>query len=224
MNIFKTRDSFFGCLNSGAAEDSLLSLFKLAKQIRQRLGRRGYLLDCYLSLIFEGLTSGVAYDAADEGSQAGGDSQRFFFSLLDDTEPKQSHPLEKRMREIYDQQAELLDFQERYTRLCLLLFSAADELQAQATMDFVREKVNSLSGVVDEVRLQELFDQIAHLAGEALLEELNSKIRQRFLIAPMAVVFAQGMTDDLLYRLISRDQETSKQMFQLLLDSLPENA
>lgn len=224
MNIFKTRDSFFGCLSSGVTEDSLLSLFKLAKQIRLRLGRQGYLLDCYLSLIFEGLTSGVAFDAADEGSQVGGDSQSFFFSLLDGAEPKQTHPLEKRMRDIYDQQAELLDFQERYTRLCLLLFLAADDLQAQATMDFVREKVNSLSGVVDEVRLQELFDQIAHLAGEALLEELNTKIRQRFLIAPLAMVFAQGMTDDLLYRLISRDQETSKQMFQLLLESLPENA
>jgi hypothetical protein len=222
MNIFKHRDCFFGCLNSGDAEDSLLSLFRLAKQIKLRLGKQGYLLDCYLSLVFEGLTSGVSYDAADEGVQAGGDSQSFFFSLLDGIEPKHPHPLEGRMREVYEQQADSLDFQERYTKLCLLLFPIADELLSQATTNFVKEQVSGLNGVVDEIRLQKLFDQIAHLAGEAMLEELNAKIRKRFLIAPLAVVFAQGMTDDLLCRLISRDNETSKQMFQLLLDSMPD--
>lgn len=222
MNIFKHRDSFLGCLNSSAAEDSLLPLFQLAKQIKLRLGKQGYLLDCYLSLIFEALSSGVSYDAADEGVQAGGDSQGFFFSLLDGTEPEHPHPLGERMREVYNRQADTLAYQERYTKLCMLLFPVADELMTQAATDFIKKKINGLNGVVDEIRLQELFEQIAHLAGESMLEELNAKIRQRFLIAPMAPVFAQGMTDDLLCRLISRDHETSRQMFQLLLDSMPD--
>lgn len=222
MNIFKHGNSFFEKLNNGITDDSLLSFFKLAKQIRMRLGKQGYLLDCYLSLIFEGLTIKTSYDAADEGFQAGGDSQRYLFSLLDGTEPKHPHPLERRIREVHEEQAGLLVFQERYTKLCMLLFPMADELLAQATTDFVKELVSSLNGVIDEVHLQELFDQIAHLAGESMLEELNSKIYNRFLIAPVAAIFAQGMTDDLLCKLISRDHETSKQMFQLLLDNMPD--
>lgn len=40
--------------------------------------------------------------------------------------------------------------------------------------------------------------------------------------SPVAAVFAQGLTDDLLYKLTSRDNETSKQMFQLIIDRLPD--
>jgi len=54
-----------------------------------------------------------------------------------------------------------------------------------------------------------------------MMEELNTKIRQRFLIAPLAAVFAQGVTNELLFQLTDRDRETSRQMFQLLLDTLP---
>jgi parvulin-like peptidyl-prolyl isomerase len=122
--------------------------------------------------------------------------------------------------EVYAKQEGVVPYQDRYTRLCLLFFPLADELVAYAAARFVEEQVSNLNGVVDEIRLQELYNQISHLAGEAMMEELNLRLKQRFLIAPLAAVFAQGLTDDLLNRLISRDQETSKQMFQLLLDSL----
>lgn len=221
MNIFKHKDSFFGCLDSEVAEDSLLSLFRLAKQIKLRLGEKGYLLDNYLSLIIDGLTTETTYGAADDGSEAGGTSQSCFFSLLDGTALKHHHPLEERIREVFAQQADSLHFQERYTKLCMLLFPMADELLMQATRDFVADRARSLNGVVDEVRVKELYTEISRLAGESMLEELNEKIRQRFMLAPLALAFAQGMTDDLLCRLISRDNETSKQLFQLLMDSMP---
>ncbi len=93
---------------------------------------------------------------------------------------------------------------------------------AYATTGFVEEQEKALHGVVDEIRLQQLYSQISHLAGESMMEELNQRLKQRFLIAPLAAVYAQGLTDDLLCRLTARDQETSRQMFQLLLDSLPD--
>ncbi len=222
MNIFEHRDSFYGCLDSGVTKDSLLSLFRLAKQIKQRLGKQGYLLDNYLSLIFEGLTTTIAFEVADVGFQTGGESQVDFFSLMDGSELKKTNPLEPRMREIYEQQADTSPYQERYTRLCMLLFPLADEMLMQALKEYTMEQVDSMNGVVDEVHLQRLFDQISHLTGESIMEELNQQLKQRFLIAPRALVFAQGMTDDLLYRLTHRDHETSKQMFQLLIDSMPE--
>lgn len=220
MNIFEHRVSFFGSFDGEVTGGSLLSLFQLAKQIRQRMGKQGYLLDCYLSLFFEGVASALAYDAADEGFQSGGELQSLCFHVLDGTEPKKEHPLYRRVMEVYAKQEGVVPYQDRYTRLCLLFFPLADELVAYAAARFVEEQVSNLNGVVDEIRLQELYNQISHLAGEAMMEELNLRLKQRFLIAPLAAVFAQGLTDDLLNRLISRDQETSKQMFQLLLDSL----
>ncbi len=198
MNIFKHRDSFFGCLDSGAAEDSLLSLFKLAKQIRLRLGRQGYLLDCYLSSFFEALSTELAYDAADEGFHRGGELQGLLFHVLDKTEPEKPHPLYQRVREVCEQHADKLVFQERYTNLSMLLFLVEDEAMKHLAAEFLEEQVDSLNGVVDEIRLQHLYGQISHLAGEAMMEELNQQLKQRFIIAPVVVLFAQGFTDELL--------------------------
>lgn len=222
MNIFGHRNSFFGRLDGEVTSGSLLSLFQLAKQIRQRMGKQGYLLDCYLSLFFEGVSNALAYDAADEGFQSGGEFQNLCFHALDGTEPEKEHPLCQRVKETYAKLEGELLFQERYTRLCLLFFPLADELMAYATAGFVEEQKNALNGVVDDIRLQQLYNEISHLAGESMIEELNRRLEQRFLIAPLATVFAQGLTDDLLCRLTTRDHETSRQMFQLLIDRLPD--
>lgn len=222
MNIFQNRDSFFGCLSSEATNGSLLSLFKLAKQIRLKLGRQGYLLDCYLSIFFDVVHNEIAYDAADSGIQSGGEFQELLFHVLEGTEPKRPHPLYSKMQDIYKQNSDKLVFQERYTNFCLLLLPLADEIMTHATSQFVEKQEKNLNGVVDIIRMQELFDQISQVAGEAMIEHLNQQLCQRFQIAPAALVFAQGFTDDLLDKLTARDHETSKQMFQLYMDSLPD--
>ena len=222
MNMFQNLDGLFGCLDSEVTNDSLLSLFRLAKQIRLRLGKQGYLLDCYLSYIFEGLNNTLIHEAADDGFQTGGELPSLLASVLDGTEPKKTRPFYQRMQEIYEQQKNVLTFQERHTNLTILLFSLADEMMADATSRYVVEQANKLNGIVEEVYLQDLFERISHQVGEAMMEELNTKIRQRFLIAPLAAVFAQGVTNELLFQLTDRDRETSRQMFQLLLDNLPD--
>ena len=44
MNIFKETNDFIGSVDL-EQENSLSSLFRLAKQIRTKLGKQGYLLD-----------------------------------------------------------------------------------------------------------------------------------------------------------------------------------
>jgi hypothetical protein len=46
----------------------------------------------------------------------------------------------------------------------------------------------------------------------------GNTLGQRFLIGKAMDIFLQGMTNQLLYSLTYRDRETSKQVFQLLLD------
>ena len=55
------------------------------------------------------------------------------------------------------------------------------------------------------------------------MEELNRKLR-RFQVVSLRDAFLQGYTNDLLYQLTWRDPESSKQIFQLLLDILPGEA
>ena len=65
--------------------------------------KQGYLLEHYLSLIFEGLSEcELTFETADEGFRTGGDLQGLLFHVLDGTEsqPQSPHPLYPRMKEI----------------------------------------------------------------------------------------------------------------------------
>lgn len=221
MNIFERMDSIFGCLDSGARENSLLSLFKLAKQIQLLLGKQGYLLDSYLSLFFEAVSDKYAFEAADAGVLEGGEIQSLLYEVMNGSEPTKQYPFYQRIQQVYEQQLGEISFQEYYTKLCLLLFPLADEIMVHCTSKFVDERVNHLNGTVDMIRFGELYNQISHLVDQSLMAELNQRLRQRFMIAPLSRSYAQGLTDDLLSRLTARDHETSRQMFQLLLDSMP---
>ncbi|CUX32290.1 hypothetical protein BN3590_00782 [Clostridium sp. C105KSO15] len=223
MNIFEHRSSFFGKLDNEITNGSLLSLFSLITQIRLRLGKQGYLLDCYLSLIFEGVSAVLTYNAADDGFMKSGEFQSLCFHVLDGTEPEKPHPLYQRIRDVYERQTEeIQSFQERYTQVCLLMFYLEDELLAYATGQFIEEQVKHMDVVADMVRLQELYDQITQLVGEPAMEDLNQRLKGRFMITTLTTVFAQGFTDELLDRLSSRDPETSRQMFQLFIDNMPD--
>lgn len=105
----------------------------------------------------------------------------------------------------------------------MLIFQRADELMVYSTARFVKEQVDNLNDTVDEIQFEELYNKISYLVGESMIDELNEKLKQRFLIVPLVAIFAQGMNNDLLYKLTTHDYETSKQMFQLLLDILPDS-
>jgi hypothetical protein len=83
---------------------------------------------------------------------------------------------------------------------------------------FIKVKNESIA-VLDICDLRELYSKICDLlGGEEAMERLNLLFRRRFLIADTMAIFHQAMTNQLLYSLTYRDRETSKQIFQLLLD------
>ena len=67
--------------------------------------------------------------------------------------------------------------------------------------------------------LNALYLQICDVIGdEAGMKNLDRLFRERFLIATSLECFLQGMSSTLMYVLTNKDSETSKQVFQLLLD------
>lgn len=220
MNIFEHEASFLGSQEVECTGDSLLSLLRLAKQIRQRLGTQGYLLDCYLSLFFEGVSTILTYEAANDGFMGCGEFQSLCLHVLDDTEPDNPHPLYQRILETYEVQRKKLSFKEYHTQLYMLLVFLEDELQSYATEFFVKEQVKIIDDVIDFFQLKKFYNQISQIIGESFMEELNLRLEKRFLLASIAAVFAQGFTDELIDRLRCRDPKTSKQIFQLMMDVL----
>lgn len=224
MNIFQNMDTFYGDGKTGTG-DSLSSILLLAKQIRLRLGPKGYLLDSYLDLVLQGLSIGVTSEIADIGTQA---AYRFQLVLLnyivDGRVPENPHPLYRRMREVYEQHPEIHAYQESRTRMYLLMGLAEEELLEYALSEFTAKQEPVRIGSGDIVSLNELYDRICGAVEEPLLEELNQRLLRRFQLTPVLSAFLQGFADDLLYQLTWRDPESSKQIFQILLDVLPGEA
>lgn len=222
MNIFEKSEDFFGSIENELINGALLSLFQLAKEIQTRLGKQSYLLDCYLSVFFDGISSVLSYEAAEQGMIKSNELQTFFCNLFEGTDKKECSPIYERAKELFQNQADKLPYQEQYTKICLLMISIADDMLEYFVADFVKEQEKNLCKTTDQMRMEELYEQISYMVGESMMEQLNLKLKQRFLIAPAVKMFAQGVNSSLVDILITRDDETSRQMFQLFLDSLPQ--
>lgn len=110
-----------------------------------------------------------------------------------------------------------LEFQEHSTGAslyCIALFS--DYMEFAATWFYEQQK-RELREICDIVELRELYRKISTLLGDdSLMERLNLMMRQRFMIVFPMQSFLQGMTEELLFALTTRDDETGKLMFQLI--------
>lgn len=69
-----------------------MSLLTLARDIRLKLGRQGYLLDSYLSLFMEGANAMLAYEAGSDGFERGGELRSLCFDVLDRDGTEKDHP------------------------------------------------------------------------------------------------------------------------------------
>lgn len=74
--------------------------------------------------------------------------------------------------------------------------------------------------VTDIVRLRELCREIGTLLGDFdPMEKPGETIRASFQVADAAHIFMTATTEPLLYSLTYRDNETSKRVFQLVLET-----
>lgn len=224
MNIFQNAETFYGGESKEVAEVPLLSIFRLAKQIRLQLGPKGYLLDSYLDIVFQGLMSGSVSDVLEDGLNAAFDLQPSLLQhIVEGAKPDMPHPLYHRVQEVYEQNPSVKSFQEHRTRMYLLMALLGDKPLVSALSEFAAEQHSCLLSTIDIVVLRELYRDICRYVNESLMEELNRKLR-RFQVVSLRDAFLQGYTNDLLYQLTWRDPESSKQIFQLLLDILPGEA
>lgn len=218
MNIFKEKSDFIGRYDL-ETENSFYSFFCLAEQIRSKLGTQGYLLDHYLSLIFTELQQ--TYDPNDTNAdfEPKHPYQALCMSILDGGEKEKDHSLYFKTLSSAIHSIKNTVYQEYSTKLELLYSSMADDFFDDAICKYI----NKQSLFIDLIQLSELYEQISHIVGTSLMETLTLKLKQKFLPVPRVTLFAQGFINDLLNRLTTRDIETNKQIFQLILDRISEN-
>lgn len=217
MNIFYDYEDFFGKSEASYLSRNLCELFDLSGVIRRKLGKQGYLLDNYLCWLMEAASAKKLFVAAEAGFQSCRELRELCKSIMREESACAEHPLYEKAKEYIA--VHPFSYQETHTSLSLYCMALSGDFLEYAADKYADTLKEAIRMVIDIVNIRDLYRQICVLLGhEDEMERLNLLFRQRFLsVAPMAG-FIQGMTDDLLQELTSRDVETSKLTVQLWLD------
>jgi len=215
MDDFKSE--LIGDLKPEDMKRSFEELLTQANSIRRRLGERKDLLDRYLSCFLESASNAFADTASEDGSEA---AQMLGFLCTDIVLAKgkcKRHPFYQRAKSYIESHP--IDCEDTSTKGALYTIALThDYLEAEVSR-FLREQDQHLKSPLDRVDLKELYRQICDVIGdEAGMKNLDRLFRERFLIITSLAGFLQGMAGDLMSELTYKDRETSKQVFQLLLD------
>lgn len=112
-----------------------------------------------------------------------------------------------------------LPYQERVTKLNLYCVALAGDYLEYAAGKYRQEQKETLQKTLDIIRLRDLYRTLtAILGGEDELEHMNLLLRQRFMFVTPMAAYLQGLINDLLYSLTSRDIETGRLTVQLWLE------
>lgn len=217
MNIFEKETDILGAASAaGELKDAYLGFLKQADDIRTKLGSRSYLLDKYLSYLFDAINETLAYNAASEGFDVCAILRGMCAGILRGESKHTDHPYFEQAKAYID--AHPLRYQEITTRVSMYQAVLIDGFYEIACKEFATE-ISAPRCTFDACDLNDLYGKICELlSGGEAMETLNQFFRRRFLPATAMTMFLQGAANQLIYSLEYRDRETAKQVFQLLLD------
>jgi len=214
---FEKEYDFIGDLSVKDMRCSMEGLFAEARNIRRQLGKQAYLLDKYLTYLMESVNRTLAYESGTEGFDNFSELRGICRDIIRG---------EKRNtdRFLYEQAEDFigtnpigcLEVQTKVSLYTAML--SGYYLEVMATI-FNREQKSGLAEVLDIIDFRQLYGRICELLGsEEEMKHIDRLFRQSFLLTTPMACYLQGMANSLLYDLISRDRESSKLVFQLLLD------
>jgi len=112
-----------------------------------------------------------------------------------------------------------LRFLEPLTKVAIYWSLLADKFYETACKDFSDKIMELFFTELDLSFMNERYEIICGLLGEEeSMESFNMLFQQRFLLSDSITIFMQGVSPQMASWLEYRDQETSRQVFQLLFD------
>ena len=110
MNIFKHTRDFIGNFTHETNTLTVMEVLLTAHKIRIKLGKKGYLLDTYLSLFFTSINYTSAYDSAASGFQLSSDLRGLCFCVIDKKHTYKEYPLYEKSVDILESNPSFLEF------------------------------------------------------------------------------------------------------------------
>lgn len=219
MYSFKDREDIILQALPEGFFDADREIFCTGRKIRERLGDDGYLLDNYLSMLLKALNGNTIQYVVEGSEYTFSDAYNICRQIEEGRDV-----FDERLKEnsLYPELKKHMDmygkmYKSPITVTELAVIAVAPEIMKKeysgALISF------SSRGWIDSVRLREIYDAIVTHVGSRLMDRMLELIRQRFLITPAVNVYMQAVTNQYLDTLLQRDEVSSKQLFQLLLDN-----
>ena len=212
MNIFGTLKNLVAFPKVDSTED----LKQVAKEIRCKLGKQKFLLNRYLSEIFEissQMDVAFAATSADEIVSKILNNCSMIFNLEKEKEPNNYFYLvEKYINE------NPIDIKNLHTKIEYY----ATKIMLNHMDIFVGDFFKTLEEKIKHnciSNLNHCYQEIAKIVGEDRVEYLNDLICEVFFICPTGMAFIGQIAIKCVEMLIYRDPETSKQILELILEN-----
>jgi len=212
MNIFNSIDSFLGDSGKAMPKVSVAEIFSIIRQIRTALGEENDYLDKYLSIMVTALNHPGSPNMVEDGFFKGNGLRGICTAVVRKKPEDTDHPFYVTAKNYIDSHP--LEFDDKWTAIHLYYLALADEFTKLSIKEFTQQRFNSLSENADIIVLTTLYEKISEIIGTELIDKLNHLLKDRFIISPIILAFAQGLANDLLYTLDFQDEKSGKYTFQ----------
>lgn len=216
MNIFKDESDVHGRYLPGMMHTATKNFFEISRRIKQKLGDKSYKLDEYLGWILKIVNIRLAADAAEDGRKYFSQLMSLCLGILD-------YNLNVKERKFYQTAKDFIvthkfPYKENNTLSELYCALLTPQFADFAVRKFTENIKRRLRQEIDTVLVSQYSKLIIDTLGEEEMVALNNAITDRFIISSMVDSFLQAITNEYLYCLLHRDPETSKQVFQLIME------
>jgi len=218
MNIFTQEASIVGEVEKGAKlKDINKKFWQQTAQIRKKLDNQKYLLDNYLANLIDAVSLAQIDNVTTISTNAGFALVEICTGIVYGEEKRTEHPFYPYAKTFIE--AHPVRFQEPLTKVAIYWSLLADKYYETECKDFSDKIIELFYSELDFPLMDKQYQNICNLLGEEeSMVSFNLLFQQRFLLSDTITVFMQGASPQIASWLEYRDQETSRQVFQLLLD------
>lgn len=217
MNIFDELTGLFGEPKEGELKGISSDFWNTAREIREKMGENAYVLDSYLYEIFSALDSIIVTNVTDEAENVI-NKVYFLCKNIVEYEPVKSKDSFYELAHNYII-SHPLPYKESETRFKLYIALLMDDFTDMFIEKIYREIHNITFTAYNHDTVKENFEKIRNVVGTEKIKALNDLIEKRFTIPTIIDIFKRTVTRELFSYLLFQDKQTSKRVFQLILEN-----
>lgn len=210
VNYLKREQDFIGLYEGKMCIKEFL---EMVKSMKETMGEKAYILDTYVSLFFQSQNIDLLFSVATQGNSKGIELRGLCKSAIEQN--ANEHPFYERLCEILMEHAYIRTYQEKATKIHLLMIVGFDEFLGHTIKEYEREQKELLEEEFDVIRFEELYEEIARLGNESEVEEFAKRLKETFLQTTFVAAFVQGILDEVMICLAARDLESNECMFSI---------